>query len=105
MDPGASGLTSDQTDQLEARERHEAAARIARRSSQSEVLLAEGQTFSGNMQSTVDLAQGRMAVIGNGKEFVLVPWRRDMARNMTVKQMGHALEQQLMASPKKDLGL
>ena len=41
--------------------------------------LPQGDKFSGKFQKTIDLGQGRMALLTDGKQFVLVPWRRDMA--------------------------
>ena len=65
---------------------------VARRTGQGAAELQPGGSFRGTMQTTVDLAQGRMAVIGNGKEFVLVPWRRELSQNLErgieVKRVG-----------------
>lgn len=41
--------------------------------------LPQGEKFSGKFQKTVDLGHGRMALLTDGKQFVLVPWRRDMS--------------------------
>ena len=109
LELSVNGLTSDRIAQLEAWERQAVAARIARRSSRSEILLSEGQTFSGNMQGSVDLAQGRMAVIGNGKEFALVPWRREMGkymrREITVVRRGQGLDWQVNTTRTRTKGL
>lgn len=42
--------------------------------------LAAGESFEGKYERTLDLAQGRMAIIGNQKAFALVPWRPDLER-------------------------
>ncbi|HCX10718.1 MAG TPA: hypothetical protein DHU81_10320, partial [Hyphomonas sp.] len=44
----------------------------------------------GRLEGHVDLAAGRMAVIGNAKAFALVPWRsalgRQTGRELTLKR-------------------
>lgn len=39
-----------------------------------------GAPFEGRYERSFNLAQGRMALIGTDKAFVLVPWRREMGR-------------------------
>lgn len=39
-----------------------------------------GAPFEGRYERSFNLAQGRMALIGTDKAFVLVPWRREMER-------------------------
>jgi len=39
-----------------------------------------GERFEGVFERTTDLAQGRMAIIGNEKAFAMVPWRPDLER-------------------------
>ena len=43
-------------------------------------VLDTGEGFEGKFERTTDLAQGRMAIVGNEKAFALVPWRPDMER-------------------------
>jgi hypothetical protein len=45
------------------------------------VELAQGDRFEGRFEKAVDLGQGRLALIGNGREFALVPWRPEMERH------------------------
>lgn len=42
--------------------------------------LSTGDQFRGRYKGHLDLGQGRMALLNNGKEFTLVPWRRDLAQ-------------------------
>ncbi|MEM9178059.1 MAG: DUF3363 domain-containing protein [Pseudomonadota bacterium] len=49
-------------------------------------VLAKGATFEGVFEDTIDLGQGRFALIGNSKEFTIVPWRKEMERHR-----GHSL--------------
>ena len=63
---------------------------IAARSDRAAVQLSRGDSFDGKLEGHVDLAAGRMAIIGNAKEFALVPWRgalrRQMGRELTIKR-------------------
>ena len=43
--------------------------------------LVQGDRFEGRFEKAVDLGQGRFAVVGNAKEFALVPWRAEMERH------------------------
>lgn len=43
-------------------------------------VLETGEGFEGKFERTTDLAQGRMAIVGNEKAFAMVPWRPDMER-------------------------
>ena len=44
-------------------------------------VLETGEGFEGNFERTTDLAQGRMAIVGNEKAFAMVPWRPDIERH------------------------
>ena len=72
---------------LELKRENEA---MAARSGRAAVQLSRGDRFDGKLEGHVDLAAGRMAVIGNAKEFALVPWRsalgRQMGRELTIKR-------------------
>ncbi|MEM9179138.1 MAG: DUF3363 domain-containing protein [Pseudomonadota bacterium] len=41
-------------------------------------VLQKGAAFKGVFEDTIDLGQGRFALIGNSKEFAFVPWRKEM---------------------------
>jgi type IV secretory pathway VirD2 relaxase len=43
--------------------------------------LVHGDLFEGRFEKAIDLGQGRIAVVGNTKEFALVPWRPEMERH------------------------
>jgi len=43
--------------------------------------LFPGDRFHGQFEKAIDLGQGRFAVVGNVKEFALVPWRPEMERH------------------------
>jgi len=43
--------------------------------------LVPGDRFEGQVEKAIDLGQGRFAVVGNAKEFALVPWRPEMERH------------------------
>jgi len=78
---GGKGLSEDQRTRL----KHEELGRVneaeAARSGRTPIILSPGQTFEGRFERTMDLAQGRMALIGNEKAFAMVPWRRDLERH------------------------
>ncbi len=45
------------------------------------VELVPGDRFEGRFEKAIDLGQGRFALVGNAKEFALVPWRPEMERH------------------------
>jgi len=53
----------------------------ARKSGREQFALGSGETFEGQFERTIDLAQGRMAIIGKQKAFALVPWRPALERH------------------------
>ncbi|TRO86100.1 DUF3363 domain-containing protein [Glycocaulis profundi] len=83
---GEDRLDPERRQALRANELRRAALAEAARSGRTAASLAPGDTFEGRLEGHVDLAQGRMAVIGHEKAFVLVPWRDAFAR-----QRGRAL--------------
>jgi hypothetical protein len=50
-------------------------------------MLEEGDRFEGVYRRRLDLVSGRFALIDNGKQFMLVPWRpvveRELGREVT----------------------
>jgi hypothetical protein len=66
---------------LEARERSNAAKTEATASKRAYVFVEQGETFKGVYEKPINLAQGRFAVVGNAKEFTLVPWRPSIERH------------------------
>ncbi len=85
-----SELMEEQRSKLRALELQRERDTIAAASGRTSVQLAKGDRFEGRLESHVDLAAGRMAIIGNEKEFALVPWRsglgRQMGRELTIKR-------------------
>jgi type IV secretory pathway VirD2 relaxase len=80
LGPDVQALSNAVRAQLRSEELGRAEAREARRSGRSQVTTGDGQAFEGKFERTVDLAQGRMALVGNEKTFALVPWQHDLER-------------------------
>ncbi len=59
-------------------ELYEAAKAHALNTGETYRALSTGDQFRGRYKGHLDLGQGRMALLSNGKEFTLVPWRRDL---------------------------
>ncbi|MAW81417.1 MAG: conjugal transfer protein TraI [Parvularcula sp.] len=73
------GLDADQRQQLATNELTRAAQ--AHSGGGAYVPLPEGAEFDGVYERSINLAQGRFAVIAKSKEFTLVPWRPELERN------------------------
>ena len=67
---------------LERRDLQRAAAAIARETGLELLPAQEGARVEGVVRRRVDLASGRFAMIDDGREFVLVPWRPVLGRAM-----------------------
>lgn len=87
---GAAGLPATTRAALRREELSEALAREAAASGREAFLLEAGDRFDGRLERHVDLAQGRMAVIGHQKAFVMVSWRdgfgRQIGRELTIER-------------------
>ncbi|MEO1476673.1 MAG: DUF3363 domain-containing protein, partial [Pseudomonadota bacterium] len=85
-----STLGEAQRTRLRALELKRESEAIATRSNRAALQLSQGDRFDGKLEGHVDLAAGRMAIIGNAKEFALVPWRsalgRQMGRELTIRR-------------------
>ncbi|NQY98794.1 MAG: DUF3363 domain-containing protein [Henriciella sp.] len=85
-----STLGEEQKARLRALELKRESEAIAARSGRTAVQLSKDARFGGRLEGHIDLAAGRMAIIGNAKEFALVPWRsslgRQMGRELTIKR-------------------
>ena len=83
-------LGQEQRSKLRALELQRERDTITGASGRKSVQLAQGDRFGGKLEGHVDLAAGRMAIIGNAREFALVPWRsslgRQMGRELTIKR-------------------
>ena len=65
---------------LQSAEMKDASARIGKKlGAQLQELDAVG-SFKGQLIGTTDLAAGRFGIVGDGKQFALVPWRAEMGR-------------------------
>ena len=78
MEDGA--LTQNARDKLRMEELRSAGQRESKRSGRVEIALSSGETFEGTFERTVDLAQGRLVIIGKERAFALLPWRPDLER-------------------------
>ncbi|PKP79699.1 MAG: hypothetical protein CVT79_18475 [Alphaproteobacteria bacterium HGW-Alphaproteobacteria-18] len=54
---------------------------LASSTGRNAVELVPGDRFEGRFEKAIDLGQGRFAVVGNAKEFALVPWRPEIERH------------------------
>lgn len=81
LKPGEQVLPIGKRHLLEARERSRAATSEANSSQRAYIFVEQGETFKGVYEKPLNLAQGRFAIIGNAKEFTLVPWRSSIERH------------------------
>jgi type IV secretory pathway VirD2 relaxase len=65
---------------LQRRELLRVAAEVARETGREFVEPGEGTRLEGTLRRRIDLASGRFALVDNGREFALVPWRPVLAR-------------------------
>ncbi|MDP3458655.1 MAG: DUF3363 domain-containing protein [Hyphomonas sp.] len=68
-------------DRLRVMELRRASGTLASITGRAAVELGPGDRFEGRFEKAIDLGQGRIAVVGNAKEFALVPWRPEMERH------------------------
>ncbi|WP_300381086.1 DUF3363 domain-containing protein [Henriciella sp.] len=79
--PGEETLDLGVRGQLAQRERSAAIARITQASGREAVDLQTGDAMPGRYERAIDLGPGRFALIGNAKQFALVPWRAEIERH------------------------
>ncbi len=72
----------DLLDTLMQRELAEAATRIGRETGLRHLAVTDGDRVSGVYRKSVDLASGRFAMVDDGKQFSLVPWRPVVEREL-----------------------
>ena len=75
VDDGAVRPTANAFNELKRRELQRTTHSIIARSGLSHASPTEGEAFSGTYKHSVNLADGKYAIIENAKEFVLVPWK------------------------------
>ncbi|MBA4228756.1 MAG: conjugal transfer protein TraI [Hyphomonas sp.] len=68
-------------DRLRVMELRRTSGMLASSTGRAAVELVPGDRFEGRFEKALDLGQGRIAVVGNAKEFALVPWRPEMERH------------------------
>jgi hypothetical protein len=94
--------------QLGREELRRAGQTEARKSGREQLTLASGETFEGKFERTIDLAQGRMAIIGKQKAFAMVPWRPALERHrgasLVIKQRSKGLSWSFPSGRHRGLG-
>ena len=78
---GESTLSDQARRNLRAQELWRTADAETKRSGRTHLALSDGVTLDGKFEKTIDLGQGRFAIIGNERAFALVPWRDELARH------------------------
>ena len=66
---------------LRTKEWRRAVSVLSGSTGRASVDLVPGDRFEGRFEKVIDLGQGRFAVVGNPKEFALVPWSPEMERH------------------------
>ncbi len=79
--PDANTLDAEARGRLRQSEHAAVVARIAKQSGRQQVELQTGDTITGKYERAINLGSGRIAVVGNAKEFALVPWRPEIERH------------------------
>lgn len=65
---------------LERREIRRAASQISNETGLSYVASDDGVCADGTFRRRIDLSSGRFAIVENGREFSIVPWRPELVR-------------------------
>ena len=81
LEHGEREAGEDLRDRLRVMELRRASGTLASITGRAAVELGPGDRFEGRFEKAIDLGQGRIAVVGNAKEFALVPWRPEMERH------------------------
>ena len=107
LGPEQAELGAEQRTRLRALELKRESEAIAARSARVAVQLSRGGRFAGKLEGHVDLAAGRMAIIGDAKEFALVPWRsalgRQRGREFTIRRTASGIGWSLDRGPTRGL--
>ena len=80
LEDGQDLLSGEVRQRMRLEELRRSAAGETSRSGRAYAALETGERFESVFERTTDLAQWRMAIIGNEKAFALVPWRPDLER-------------------------
>lgn len=81
LEQGQDRLSSQMAQKLSSADLDAAATRIANHSGRRLKQLEIGDEIDGKYEGAINLANKRFAIIGNTKEFALVPWRRGIERH------------------------
>ncbi|MFN4024162.1 MAG: DUF3363 domain-containing protein [Hyphomonas sp.] len=81
LESGDSEISETLRSRLRAMELRRASGVLTSVTERRAVELAQGERFEGRFEKAIDLGQGRFAVIGNAREFALVPWRPELERH------------------------
>ena len=81
LEPGESELRPAVRVELVRAEQDRVSVRLSGQTSRQVIDLEQGERLDGRYEGTVDFGHGRFAIIGNSKEFALVPWRAGVERH------------------------
>jgi len=81
LETGAEAVGEALRHRLRTMEWRRAVSVLSGSTGRASVDLGPGDRFEGRFEKAIDLGQGRFAVVGNAKEFALVPWRPEMERH------------------------
>jgi hypothetical protein len=81
-------FAQDLLDRLTRRELASTASAIARESGLQHRSLGDGDRIAGIYRRSLALASGRFALIDDGRQFMLVPWREIMERRLGQSVVG-----------------
>lgn len=81
LQDGAPEINKTLRDRLRGMEWQRTVSTLSASSGRVAIELVPSDRFDGRFEKAIDLGQGRFAVVGNAKEFALVPWRPEMERH------------------------
>lgn len=100
-------LSSEARSYLNQTELNAARAKFSNETGRKAIILQQGEAFEGIFERSLNLGQGRFAVVAKSKEFALVPWRREMdryrGRNMIIEARKNGVTWQLPRHRKRGL--
>jgi hypothetical protein len=95
LQAGETALSPEQRARFRLTEISRRTAILAAQSQRSALALSAGDRFSGRYEGHIDLAAGRMAIIGDQERVALVPWRdalaRQTGREINIRMTGQGL--------------
>lgn len=97
-------FASDLLGTLERRELEDIAGRIAADTNMERAMPADGDRIEGFYRRRFDLASGRFALIDDGRQFVLVPWRPELDRSLGQEIVGNIAGRGVQWLPGRERG-